>query len=213
MGWMERMMEDMIKGLPVHEREAMLLKMMPEMMQQADMAKLMPNMLREMAGLVNLLLLYDLAQGLIENDDLRTQTSEAVSRLHATMPEMMEMMHPLMFEVMSTAMPKMMGFMSTMMPDMHEMMPQVMDEAMVPMISEKPEIKDHMLNMMQTMFPHCAMRMFPLIEKDKRNAFINRLYGIMARSATLEMDANEKKNFQMKSTEAVSKALNSNLSN
>lgn len=51
MGFMDSMMEDMVKGLPVEEREALLLKMMPEMMKQADMTRLMPNMLKEMAGL------------------------------------------------------------------------------------------------------------------------------------------------------------------
>jgi hypothetical protein len=116
MGWMNSMMEDMIKGLPVEEREALLLKMMPEMMKQADMTQLAPNMLKEAAGVVNLLLLYDIIRSGLEDEDLRLSAKEVLVRLHESMPAMMEMMQPMMTSMMSAVMPKMMGFMAVMMP-------------------------------------------------------------------------------------------------
>jgi hypothetical protein len=117
----------------------------------------------------------------------------------------------MMESMMTTVMPKMMGFMATMMPNMREIMPRVMDEKMIPMIKENPDMKDHMLEMMQTMFPHCAANMFPLIEKDERIAFIKRLYAIMAQSAAVEMDTEAKQSFHLESSGVVKDALHTNI--
>ena len=122
---------------------------------------------------------------------------------------MMEMMQPMMMVVMPLVMPKMMGFMSTMMPNMHLMMPKMMEETMIPMIQENPAVGEHMMTMMQTMFPHCAMNMFPLIDKQQRIEFITKLYGIMARSGTLEMVDNEKQAFHSNSSETLKQAIES----
>ena len=43
MKMMDNMMKGIIKGLPVEEREVLLLDMMPDMMKQVDMAKMMPG--------------------------------------------------------------------------------------------------------------------------------------------------------------------------
>jgi hypothetical protein len=107
------------------------------------------------------------------------------------MPAMMEMMQPMMVPMMSAIMPKMMGFMATMMPNMKDIMPRVMDEAMIPMIQENPEMKAHMLGMMQTMFPHCAANMFPMIDEEERGAFIESLLAVMRQSAVVDAAAIE----------------------
>ena len=211
MGMMDSMMQGMIKALPVEDRKALMLKMMPDMMKQVDMAKMMPNMLKQLAGLISLLSVYGFLQILFQDDEAKALVKDAFGDLTDKMPAMMEMMHPMMESMMTTVMPKMMGFMATMMPNMREIMPRVMDEKMIPMIKENPEMKDHMLEMMQTMFPHCATNMFPLIEKDERIAFIKKLYAIMAQSAVIEMDTDAKQSFHLESSGAVKDALCTNV--
>jgi hypothetical protein len=187
-GMMDSMMKGMIRALPVEEREALLLKMMPDMMKQADMAKLMPNMMKEMAGLLSLWSLYEFMRTLLADDEAKELVGGALGAMHEKMPVMMEMMHPMMVGMMSDFMPKMMGFMAKAMPNMKDIMPEVMHEAMMPKMEEDPALKEHMLGMMQTMFPHCAENMFPLIEKEERTEFIERLQGIMEKSAAVETD-------------------------
>lgn len=186
MGMMNSMMKGMIKTLPVEEREALLLKMMPQMMKQAEMAKLMPNMMKEMAGLLSIWSLYDLTRTLLADEEAKELVGGALGAMHEKLPAMMEMMHPMMMSMMSGFMPKMMGFMAKAMPNMKDMMPEVMHEAMLPKIKEDPVLKEHMLGMMQAMFPHCAENLFPLIEKEERTVFIERLQGIMEKSAAAE---------------------------
>lgn len=188
MGMMDSMMKGMLKAMPVEEREALMLKMMPDMMKQVNMVKLMPKMLKEFSGLITLLSIYEFFRILLKDNDSQDQIKAMLGNLMEKMPAMMEMMHPMMVSLMSTIMPKMMGLMATMMPNMKEMMPQVMEEAMIPRIKEDPALKAHMLGMMQTMFPHCAMNLFPMIEKDERTAFIQRLSAIMEKSANIEVD-------------------------
>ena len=190
MKMMDNMMKGIIKGLPVEEREVLLLDMMPDMMKQVDMAKMMPGVLRELFGLLTLLSLYNFTKTLLKDDEAKTQLQNKLDQWIEKMPAMMEMMHPMMMSIMGTVMPKMMAFMTKMMPNMQEMMPQIMDESMIPMLNENPEVKEHMLGMMQTMFPHCAANLFPMIEKDKRIAFTKKLYGILARSASNDMEFN-----------------------
>ena len=210
MGMMDSMMKGMIKAMPVEEREELMLKLMPDMMKQVEMVPMMKNMKKELTGRISLLSIIEFVQTLAKDEALKGRLKETLGDFKKMMPAMMEMMHPMMMPMMSSFMPKMMSFMPTMMPNMKEMMPQMMEETMIPMIKEKPEMKAHMLGMMQTMFPHCAANMFPLIEKDDRVEFVQRLYGIMAKSASIEMDVEEKDIFQKQSTGAVKDALLTN---
>jgi hypothetical protein len=180
-------MKGMVKALPVEERKELLLRMMPDMMRQADMVKMMPNMLRDMSSLITLYSLYTFVRALADDEEALETVKDSLEKAKVKMPAMMEQMHsmmlPLMTGVMSGFMPKMMALMSPMMPTMKEVMPQVMDGAMIPMLEQKPEVRKHMLEMMQTMFPHCAENMFPLIEEEQRRDFIDNLQGIMSRAA------------------------------
>lgn len=211
MGWIGKFMGPVIKAIPAAERETMMLKMMPDMIRKTDMVKMMPNMARELGDTITLLFLFEFAAHVIRDEAAREQISTLHGRLMEQMPGMMDMMHPVMMTLMSEMMPRMMGFMSTMMPDMHTMMPEVMENAMLPMIRENPRVKAHMLAMMQTMFPHCAMNILPLIDKEERAVFINQLCEIMAASGTLEMGAPEKQAFGLTLTDTVQKTLNANV--
>jgi hypothetical protein len=204
---MDSMMKGMLKALPAQEREALMLKMMPDMLAQVDMAKVMPTMLKELAGLVTLASLFDFLQLLFNDDDFKRMFKDKHGDAMEKMSSMMEMMHPMMMTVMPEIMPKMMKFMSTMMPNMHEIMPQVMDEAMIPMLKKDPDMKTHMLGMMQAMFPHCATNLFPLVEKDTRIALVTKLFAIMTRSASMEMDTDEKSRFHQEASKTVEHVL------
>jgi hypothetical protein len=192
-GVMDSMMQGMVKAMPLEEREELLLKMMPKMMKQADMVKLMPNMLKETSGLISLWSLYAFIAAVAADEKAAEQLKGLLSDMHQKMPAMMEQMHgpmqPLMMRMMSGLMPKLMPFMAGMMPNMKEMMPTVMDQTLLPLIKDNPDLKDHMLGMMQTMFPHCAKNMFPLIEPEARSQFISRLKGIMQESAGVDNSA------------------------
>jgi hypothetical protein len=203
MGMMDSMMKGMIKALPVTEREALMLKMMPDMMKQVNVVKMTPNMLKEVSGRISLLSIYQFLQILLKDDEALDRVKVAFGNLKGKIPAMMQMMHPMMLNMMSSIMPKMMGFMATMMPNMKDIMPQVMEESMIPMIREDPAMRAHMLGMMQTMFPHCAMNMFPMIEHKDRIAFIQRLAAIMEKSANIEMDTEGKISFDAENTGAV----------
>ena len=164
-------------------------------------------MLKEIGGLVTLASLFEFIRLLSKNDIFRSMLKDHHGSAMEKMPTMMEMMHPMMMTLMPSIMPKMMKFMSTMMPNMQEIMPQVMDEAMIPMLKEDTQMKAHMLGMMQAMFPHCATNLFPMVEKDTRVAFVTKLYAIMARSATIEMDTDEMNRFHQETTQAVENVL------
>jgi hypothetical protein len=207
MGMMDSMMKGMLKALPVQERETLMLKMMPDMIKRVDMAKMMPNMLKEFASLITLFSLYEFFRILLHDDEFKNLLKDKLSKNNGKLPAMMEMMHPMMMSIMPAIMPKMMKFMAAMMPNMQEIMPQMMEDKMIPMLEEDVEMKAHMLGMMQTMFPHCAANLFPMLEKNQRIAFIKKLYAIMAQSATVEMNIDEKQRFNQESTRVVKEAL------
>jgi hypothetical protein len=211
MGMIGNMMKGMIKALPKEEREALVLKIMPDMMKQVDMGKMMPNMMKELAGLITMWSLYELLWILLKDAEAKGLFKCALGNLKDKVPAIVEMNHAMMMTMAPAIMPKMMVFVHIMMPNMKEIMPRMMEGTMLPMIKENPEIKEHMLGVMQTMFPHCAMNMFPLIEKDERNIFIRNLYTIMAKSAVIEMDADQKRSFYVESTRAVKKALHTDV--
>jgi len=89
----------------------------------------------------------------------------------------------------------MLEFMSPMVPMMKDMMPAMLEKSMIPKLKEKPDIKENLLAMMQTMFSHCSVNMVPLIEKEDRIEFIKIFFGSLAHSAGSEMSATEKNSF------------------
>ncbi len=192
MGMMDTMMNGMIKALPPDEREELMLKMMPDMMKGIDVARTMPDLLREVGQQPTLFSVYVFLSKALKDEELKGILKEALYKMKEKMPEMMKMMQPLMEEKM---MPTMMEFMSPMMPIMKDMMPAMMEKSMIPKLKEKPDMKENMLGMMQTMFSHCSVNMVPLIEKDERIDFIKKFFGTLAHSAVPGMSAQEKDSF------------------
>lgn len=214
---MTKMMEAMINSFSVKEREELLLKLMPGMMKNADIEAMIENtiitvskqttiysILSFLKKMLKKITLYDIGT-LIKilsesNIDLKKFMTE-------TKPAMMKKMMPKIMPVMKHVMPKMMGMMSPMMPIMAEHIP-TMSSTMIPMLKKNDSVRSNMLTMMQTIFPHCAENMFPLIEQENRLDFIYKLYGIMAKSATQEMNADEKKNFIIGSNNTIKQQFN-----
>ncbi len=193
MGMMDTMMNGMIKAFPPEEREEIMLKMMPEMMKGIDIKRLMPDMLKEMGQLITLFSVYVFLSKAIKDEELKGILKEALNKMKEKMPEMMKTMQPLMQPLMEEKMmPAMMEFMSPMMPIMKDMMPAMMETSMIPKLKEKPDMKENMLGMMQTMFSHCSVNMVPLIDKDARIDFIKKFFGTLAHSAVPGMSAQEK---------------------
>ncbi len=204
MGMMDAMMNGMIKAFPPDEREDLMLKMMPEMMKGIDIKRLMPDMLKEMGQLITLFSVYVFLSTAIKDEELKGILKEARNKMKKKMPEMMKMMQPLMEEKM---MPAMMEFMSPMMPIMKDMMPAMMEKSMIPKLKEKPDIKENMLGMMQTMFSHCSVNMVPLIEKENRIDFIKKFFGTLAHSAGPGMSAQEKDSFINESIQIMKEGI------
>jgi hypothetical protein len=218
MGLTDKMMNGMIKALPVEEREELMLKMMPDMMKNVSMAKMIPLMLKELGRILTLYSVFSFLAALLKDEEFKAQLKKGSDTLQEKMPAMMEMMQPMMTDVMmpvkmdmmSKVMPKMMGFMHHMMPMMGEMAPQMMNDIMIPAMKDNSAMKANMLFMMQTMFPHCAENMFPLLEKEERINFTQKLYAIMAKSASGGMPVEEKRSFGDKSIQVIKEGLSSN---
>ncbi len=212
MGMMDAMMNGMIKAFPPDEREELMLKMMPEMMKGIDIKKLMPDMMKEMGQLTSLFSIYVFLSKALKDEELKGILKEALIKMRDKMPEMMKMMHPLMQPLMQPLMeekmmPAMMEFMSPMMPMMKDMMPAMMEKSMIPKLKEKPDMKENMLGMMQTMFSHCSVNMVPLIEKEDRIDFIKKFFGSLAHSAVPEMSDQEKDSFINESIQIIKEGI------
>jgi len=186
-------MGGMVRAMPAAEREAIMLRMFPQMMRKADMAKMIPEFGRTMGQLITLHSIYAFIAEAAGDSELRKRLSEVAANAKASMPEMMEMMHPVMAEIMPTLMPKMMSVMGPMMPLMAQEMPNVMDRAMVPVLQSNQELREQMLTMMQSVFPHCAGSMVPMIEPEARQAFARKMKTILddAVSDSIENNENE----------------------
>lgn len=196
MGMMDAMMNSMIKALSPDEREELMLKMMPEMMKGIDITRVMPDMLKEVGQHTTLFSVYVFLSKALKDEELKGILKDALKKMKEKMPEMMKMMRPLMQPLMEEKMiPAMQEFMSPMVPMMKDMMPAMLEKSMIPKLKEKPDIKENMLGMMQTMFSHCSVNMVPLIEKEDRIDFIKKLFGSLAHSAGSEMSATEKNRF------------------
>ena len=212
MGMMDAMMNGMIKALPPDEREELMLKMMPEMMKGIDFTRLMPDMLKEMGQLTSLFSIYSFLSKALKDEELKGILKEALVKMRDKMPEMMKMMHPLMQPLMQPLMeeklmPAMLEFMSPMMPMMKDMMPAMMEKSMIPKLKDKPDVKENMLGMMQTMFSHCSVNMVPLIEKEDRIEFIKKFFGTLAHSAVPEMSTQEKDSFIDESIQIIKESI------
>ncbi len=216
MGMMNGMMEAMINSFTPEEREELMLQMMPAMMKGVDVDQMMENMIVTMSkrytfngaitfvkDMLKQVSFYDAGSLLVILGNAKAGLMESMGGMQNMMKSMVPKMMKVMMPVMEKVMPKMMGMMSSMMPMMAEHMPVMMNETMIPMFEKKPEVKKNMLSMMQTVFPHCAENMFPLIDKEDRVEFINKLYGIMAKSAAGEMSVEEKKAFIVKSSNTI----------
>jgi hypothetical protein len=204
MGMMDAMMNGMIKALPPDEREELMLKMMPDMMKGIDIARIMPDLLREVGQQPTLFSVYVFLSKALKDEELKGILKEALKKMKEKMPEMMNMMQPLMEE---KVMPAMMEFMSPMMPMMKDMMPAMLEKSMIPKLKEKPEIKENMLGMMQTMFSHCSVNMVPLMDKEDRIDFIKKFFGTLAHSAGSEMSATEKNRFIDESIQIMKESI------
>ena len=196
MGMMDAMMNSMIKALSPDEQEELMLKMMPEMMKGIDITRVMADMLKEVGQLTTLFSVYVFLSKVLKDEELKGILKEALKKMKEKMPEMMKMMRPLMQPLMEEKMmPVMLEFMSPMVPMMKDMMPAMLEKSMIPKLKEKPDIKENLLAMMQTMFSHCSVNMVPLIEKEDRIDFIKKFFGSLAHSAGSEMSATEKNRF------------------
>jgi hypothetical protein len=188
-----------------------MLKMMPEMMKGIDITRVMPDMLKEMGHLITLFSIYSFLSKALKDEELKVILKEGLDKMKNKMPEMMEMMQPLMQPLMEKKMESMtaiMEFMSPMMPMMNDMMPAMFEKSMIPKLKEKPDMKENVLGMMQTMFPHCSVNMVPLIEKEDRIDFIKELFGSLAHSAGSDMSAKEKSSFLDESIQIVKEGIN-----
>ncbi len=196
MGMMDAMMNGMIKALPSDKREELMLKMMPEMMKDININRVMPDMLKEVGQLTTLFSVYVFLSKALKDEELKGILKEALKKMKEKMPEMMKMMRPLMQPLMEEKMmPATLEFMSPMVPMMKDMMPAMLEKSMIPKLKEKPDIKENMLGMMQTMFSHCSVNMVPLIDKEDRIDFIKKFFGTLAHSAVSDMSAQEKNSF------------------
>ena len=208
MGMMDAMMNGMIKAFPTDEREELMLKMMPEMMKGIDIKRLMPDMLKEMGQLITLYSIYVFLSKATKDEELKKILKEVRNKMKEKMPEMMNMMKPLMQPLIEEKMmPAMMEFMSPMMPMMKDMMPAMMEKSMIPKLKEKPDMKENMLGMMQTMFSHCSVNMVPLIEKKQRIDFIKKFFGTLAHSAVPGMSDQEKNSFINESIQIMKEGI------
>ncbi len=194
MGMMDAMMNGMIKAFPPDEREELMLKMMPEMMKGIDIKKLMPDMLKEMGQLTTLFSIYSFLSKAVKDEELKEIIKEALKKMRDKMPEMMKMMHPLMQPLMQPLMEE-------------KMMPAMMEKSMIPKLKEKPDMKENMLGMMQTMFSHCSVNMVPLIEKEDRVDFIKKFFGSLAHSTVPGMSDQEKDSFINESIQIIKEGI------
>ncbi len=179
---MSMMMKGMVKALPAEERKQLMLKMMPTMMKDVDLLKMIPNMLKKMGSEISLYNVFNFLSTLLKDEELKSKLENMHENMMQKMPEKMEQMQPMMEMVMSVLMPAMMKKMGPMMPMMAENMPKVMTKTMIPMFEKNPDMKDNILTMMQSVFPHCAQNLIPFIEKEQRNRFIKKLASILKNS-------------------------------
>ena len=196
---MNKMMNSMIKGMSIEEREKMMLTMMPEMMKKVDLKIMIPKMLKKVGGMISLYNVYDLIYKIVKDEELTKGLAEKFKNLKEKMPAMMSRMMPMMMPMMKNFMPKMMSFM---MPMMSEMMTSFKSEG-GGMMKSNPELKEKMAECMQDMCPNCVDSMYPSIPKEKRTPFALNMIQSIAKQGSLDMVENEKEEFKKEALEKV----------
>lgn len=198
-------MKSMIKNMSIEEREAMMLKMMPEMMKQADLKILFPNMLTTVGKSISLFGVYDCIIRILNNKKISTAVSDKVKELFSSMPTIMSNMMPLVGDMMKGFMPKMMPFM---MPMMSEMMTSRKGEMTVMMESCKPEMKKQMAGCMQKMMPHCVDQIFPAIPSNEKFEFALSMIQTFTEKGSEDLEEADKDRFTNKAIEKIKTTTN-----
>jgi hypothetical protein len=165
---MQWMMAKMIRSMSVEEKQAMMLRMMPEMMKEIDLNRLVLNMMQEVGQLLTLYSLYKFVTKAGQAPVLTQALSKAHESMMENMPQMAPMMMPIMQGVMSKMMPQMIPMMSGMLTEMDRKDRCIMIDA----LDHVPGMKSQMGEIMFTMAPRVAVEVIP---KDKRKAFIGKL--------------------------------------
>ena len=196
---MNSMMNSMIKGMSIVEREEMMLKMMPEMMKKADLKIMIPNMLKKVGEMITLYNVYDLINKIVRDAELKEGLADKFKNMKDKMPAMMSKMMPVMMSMMKNFMPKMMSFM---MPMMSEMMSLCKSDG-GSMMKESPEMKEIMAECMQNMCPNCVEVVYPSISREERTPFALNMIQSISKQGSLDMVESEKEEFKKQAQEKV----------
>ena len=165
---MNSMMNAMVRGMSVQEREEMMLKMMPDMMKKADINSLMANMLEALSKMITLYGVYSLIKNIVNDDTLKEEFKNFHEGMIEKMPEMAPMMIPIMKEVMPKVMPNILPTMSGMALEMIGK-----GECLLADIADQnPEIKESMGKMMFAAAPIMAAKVIP---QEKENQFVKNI--------------------------------------
>ena len=165
---MNSMMNAMIRGMTIEEREKMMLQMMPEMMTKANINILMANMMREMGKTITLYGVYSLIAKIVTDPVLKEKFGNMLKSMKEKMPEMMPMMMPIMKEMMPKIMSGMMPMMSGMVKEMTEKDACIMAD----MVDDNPEMKKMMGEMMFAMCHEMAGKVIP---EEKGKEFVKQM--------------------------------------
>ena len=204
---MKKMMNAMIEGMPVEEREDLMLKMMPLMMKKVDPKICATNMAVTIGSQISLYALVDFIIKAVNDDVLKGELKDKFSGIKDKMPEMMSMMMPFMQKFMAGMMPKMMSFM---MPMMMEMMSgKGMDGcSMKDKMLENPEMKEKMSMCMRNMCPSCTETMYPAIPEEERKEFALQMIYNIAIAGSNGLNSEELSKFQLNATDKINEAIN-----
>jgi len=199
---MNKMMNSMIKGMSVEEREEMMLKMMPIMMKKVDPKICAKNMAVTIGSEITLYSLVDFIIKIINEDELKSSLKGKLEDMKTKMPDMMHMMMPFMRNFMSGMMPKMMSFM---MPMMSDMMCGDNDKdcSMMDRMFENPERREKMSQCMRKMMPKCVESIAPSIPKEERMDFALLMIQLFSKEAKRELSEDEKAAFISSATNTI----------
>lgn len=196
---MNKMMNSMIKGMSVEEREKMMLTMMPEMMKKVDPKIMMPIMLKKVGEMITLYSVYDLINKILKDEALKKGLGEKLKTMKDKMPAMMSKMGPMMMPMIKNFMPKMMSFM---MPMMSGMMSSC-KPGEGGMMKNNPEMKEKMAECMQNMCPNCVESMYPSIPEEKRAPFALSMIQTISKQGSLDLEKNKKEDFKKQALKQV----------
>ncbi|MFC2137441.1 hypothetical protein ACFLTE_04635 [Bacteroidota bacterium] len=204
---MKKMMNSMIEGMPVKEREEMMLKMMPMMMKKINPKICAKNMAETLGSEISLYALINFIIKAINEDEIKEGVKNKFSGMKDKMPDMMSIMMPFMKKFMSGMMPKMMSFM---MPMMSEMMGgKGMDGcSMKDKMLEDPEMKEKMSKCMRNMCPSCTETMYPAIPDEERKEFALQMIYNISKAGSSSLNSDELLEFRSNATSKINEAIN-----